>query len=147
MTANVTTRISIAASASEVFEYLTNLKYYLLWNPQITNLSGHGKLKLNSTYSTTSNVLGVTIKSKNVITKFRADKLIQIENKTGLVHYIARFTLKPDRKKTLVICATTVSSESSAFAFAVPVLKLLARRELQTDLQALKLACEHQLLQ
>jgi hypothetical protein len=43
------------------------------------------------------------------------------------------------------VCATTVSSDNKAFAFAAPVLKALARRELQTDMQALKLAVEHHL--
>lgn len=68
-----------------------------------------------------------------------------MENKTGLVRYRAHFQLKSKDDYTLVTCATTVSTDARAFAFAAPILTRLARRELQTDMQALKLAVEHQL--
>jgi uncharacterized membrane protein len=145
MRVNVATKITIAAPAREVFRYLTDLKYTHLWNPQIKQLSSKKVLKLNSTYETTSQVLGITIQSVNVVTKYIPNKELQIENNTGTVHYRANFRLVPKTPKSLVLtCTTTVSSDYKAFAFSGPVLKLLARRELQTDLQALKIAVEHQ---
>ena len=123
--------------------YLTDLRYMHLWNPQVTSLSSRKLLKLGSTYQTTSHVLGITIESANKVTKYIKNKELQIENSTGLVHYSAHFKLSPTaNKKVLLTCSTDVSSDSKAFAFSVPVLKLLARRELQSDLQALKIAVE-----
>ncbi len=147
MKASIVTRITIDSSPAEVFDYLTNYKYYRLWNPQIIETSRFTKLTLHSTYATTSQVLGVTIKSQNIVTKFRSNTFIRIENNTGLVHYVADFSLVTQASKTVVTCSTTVSSKSKAFAFTAPVMKRLAQRELQTDMQALKLACENKLLQ
>src|SRR3569623_842301 len=138
MKANVVTKITIAAEPATVFKYLTDLSYHYLWNPQITSISKKGALKLHSTYQTTSQVLGVTINSSNEVTKYKQFKELQLENNTGTVHYIANFKLIPQRHKTVLVCSTVVSSKSKTFAFAGPVLKQLARRELQTDMQALK---------
>lgn len=145
MNTTIVTRISIAASPAEVFEYLTNLEYHYLWNPQVHSISTKEQLKLGSEFETTSLVLGVKIKAKNVVTKFIPPKEIEMENNIGAVSYHASFRLAPKGKMTMVVLTTTVSTDSHAFAFTVPILKKLARRELQTDMQALKLAVENQL--
>lgn len=59
------------------------------------------------------------------------------------MHYVANFRLQGRGDSTLVTCSTTVTAASAAFAFTAPILKRLARRELQTDMQALKLAVEN----
>jgi polyketide cyclase/dehydrase/lipid transport protein len=125
---------------------LTDLKYHYLWNPQVQSISpSQGKLELDSRYRTTSTVLGVRIASHNHITTFAPNQELEMENTTGLVHYRANFRLLPKGAHTLVICTTTVTADSQAFAFAAPILRRLARRELQTDMQALKLAVEGRL--
>jgi hypothetical protein len=147
MKTSVVTQISIKAKPAEVFEYLTNLKYHYLWNPQVQSLSSAESLKLGSEYESVSLVLGVKIRAKNVVSKFTSSKELELENKTGLVKYRASFRLQRAGSSTLLICSTTVSADSEAFAFAKPVLRMLARRELQTDLQALKIAVENKLNQ
>lgn len=146
MKAKVVTRVSIGATADEVFKYLTDLKYMHLWNPQLKAASSQKVLRLNSTYQTVSIVLGITIEALNMVTEYVPGKLLQVENTTGNIHYLVNFRLtRKNRATTMLTCTTTVWSESLAFAFSTPVLKLLARRELQTDLQALKIAVENQL--
>ena len=146
MIATVVTQITINSSASEVFKYLTDLRYNHLWNPQIKKLSSRKKLKLHSTYETVSKVLGVTVESKNTVTVFKPDAELQLENATGTVQYKANFKLTANGSGGIVLkCTTKVSSDSKAFAFTKPVMTLLARRELQTDLAALKIAVENQL--
>ncbi|MDB5175165.1 MAG: Polyketide cyclase / dehydrase and lipid transport [Candidatus Saccharibacteria bacterium] len=146
MKAKIITKVTISSPSSEVFKYLTDLKYMHLWNPQVKEVSSKKVLELHSTYQTVSQVLGVVIKANNSVTKYSNDQELQIENTTGTVNYVANFKLTPtDNGTTLLICNTTVSSESKAFAFTAPVLKLLARRELQSDLQALKIAVENQI--
>jgi hypothetical protein len=141
--ARVVTKVSIAAEPAAVFKYLTDLKYHYLWNPQLQSIEPITKLKEGSTYKTTSVVLGVRINAKNEVTKFVKDKELELINNTGMVKYRASFKLSPKPHKTEVACSIVVSSDSHAYAFATPVLKLLARRELQIDLQSLKLAVEH----
>ncbi len=146
MKTSVSTQITIKKSNHKVFTYLTDLHYVHLWNPQLRKVSDKKILKLGSSYTSESEILGVKISAINVITKFHEGNELQIENETGTVAYIANFKLKsvsPD--ETTVMLSTTVSSSSKAFAFTLPVLKVLARRELQTDLQALKIAVEHEL--
>ena len=135
--------MTIAAPPAAVFKYLTNLAYHYLWNPQIQYISDDGALHLGSTYQTTSLVLGVKLNSTNLVTKFIPSKEVEIENNTGTVHYCANFRLRPRHKQTIVTCHTIVSADSAAFAFAGPIMRRLARRELQTDMQALKLAVEN----
>lgn len=146
MKANIVTQITVSAPIKEVFRYLTDLKYVRLWNPQVKHVSSKKVLKLHSTYKTVSEVLGITIEAENVVTKYARDAELQIENKTGTIRYTANFRLAPrDKGGVLLVCAATVASYNRAFAFTEPVLKLLARRELQTDLQALKIAVENQI--
>jgi hypothetical protein len=142
----VITQATIHAKQAEVFKYLSDLKYHQLWNPQLLSISSSGKqLELGSEYKTQSQVLGVKIRARNVVTKFENLKELEISNNTGLVQYRANFKLRAKKNGTVLVCTTTVSTDSEAFAFAKPVLKLLARRELQSDMQALKLAVEHNL--
>lgn len=143
--ATIVTRITIAASPAAVFKYLADLKYHHLWNPQLQQLSSYEKLRLHSRYQASSRVLGIKIEMTNSVTRFAPAREMQIENETGAVHYCANFQLRAQGDKTLVTCTTAVSSHAEAFAFAAPVLKALARRELQADLQALKLAVENNL--
>jgi carbon monoxide dehydrogenase subunit G len=145
MQATVKTQIVIRAEPTKIFKYLADLKCHHFWNPQVQSFSSTEALKLGSKYQTESQILGVKIKSNNEVTKFVRDKEIEISNAGGTVKYRANFKLQPKNGGTSVVCATTVSTEGEAFAFAKPVLKLLARRELQSDLQALKLAVEHNL--
>jgi hypothetical protein len=145
MKATITTRVGIAANRTLVFEYLTNLKYHYLWNPHLRNISEHGALKLGSTYNSVSLILGIKIQGLNKVTKFEPLNELEIQNNIGAVHYRARYQITDKDKKTLVTCTTTVSTNGSAFVFTVPILKTLARRELQTDLQALKVAIENRL--
>ena len=145
MKVNVVTKVIIASKPSDVFLYLSDLRYHYLWNPQTQSISSQKKLKLGATYKTVNLVLGVKIQSNNKVTKLVSNKELELENNTGLVHYRAHFWLKSVRGKTQLTCTTEVSADSNAFAFAAPVMKLLARRELQTDMQALKVAVEHKL--
>lgn len=143
--ARVVTRVRIAANRAVVFTYLANLKYHLLWNPHIQSISSKEELQPGSRYQTTSMVLGVKIASDNVVTKLTVPEELEIENNTGTVRYNVNFRLQEQLDHTVVTCSTTVSADSKAFAFTLPILKRLAQRELQTDMQALKVAVENQL--
>lgn len=145
MKANVITKITIQAPSAQVFRYLSDLKYHHLWNPQVLRISQHGKLKLGSSFKSVSLLLGIEVESSNVVTKFAPPKELEIRNSVGMVQYTAHFWLFPAGQKTLVVLTTEVSSHSNAFAFAPPLLKILARRELQADMQALKIAVENNL--
>lgn len=145
MKATIVTKVSIGAQPDLVFEYLTILKYYYLWNPQIRKLSSKKQLQLGSTFNATSMVLGIKIDSHNVVTKYVPSKLFELQNNIGTVHYVANFRLKRIENKTVVVLKTTVSTNSKAFVFTIPLLKQLSRRELQTDMQSLKIAVEHKL--
>jgi hypothetical protein len=145
MKVRITSQITIAAKPDYVFEYLKDLRYHYLWNPQIRMIEPEIKLKIGSIYKTTSVVLGKSIKATNTVTKFTDGRELELENNTGMVHYRANFRLTAKSSKTLVVCNTWVDSDNRAFAFARPVLEILARRELQSDLQALKIAAEHSL--
>jgi hypothetical protein len=145
MEVRVITRITIEAQPSQIFNYLSDLKYHYLWNPQMRKITPVIKLRKGSKYNTESIVLGVRINSSNKVQKFVKNDELEIVNDTGQVHYCVNYKLLPKGKKTQLVCSTVVSTVSGYFSFAKPVLKLLAQRELQTDMQALKLAVENDL--
>ena len=145
MTVKVVSRITIDAPPEEVFKYLADTNFHFLWNPHLQDLSPMGKLKLGSKYKTTSWLLGLRVHGNNQVTKFKPGELFQIENNTGALKYRVNYSLQSSSKSTKLICATEVSAENQAFAFTAAILKLLARRELQSDLKALKIAAEHRL--
>ncbi len=145
MKVRVIAKITISANRSEVFKYLSNLKYHFLWNPHLRSITPQCNVKLGTTYESASLLLGVRIKALNIVTKLLQDKELELHNKTGTIQYAVNYKLQEINKKTKLICITSVSSENEAFAFTEPVLKLLARRELQSDLKALKIAVEQRL--
>jgi len=145
MNTRVTTRVTINATAPRVFDYLAELQYHYLWNPHTETIHPLIRLKHGFEYKATSLLLGMKIRSTNRVTTFVNNKELEIENSTGLLHYNVNYSLSTSGDKTIVRCNILVSADSEAFAFAKPVLKMLARRELQADLQALKLAVEQQI--
>ncbi|MDB5170709.1 MAG: Polyketide cyclase / dehydrase and lipid transport [Candidatus Saccharibacteria bacterium] len=145
MKASVTARLTIAASPSEVFVYLSKLKYHTLWNPQLQRVWPHKTLRLGSKYTSESILLGVKVTAHNTVTAYAKDRKIELKNDTGILHYLVNYKLEPKGKKTLVICNTEVSSDRNSFRLAAPMLRLLARREIQTDLHLLRLIVEENL--
>lgn len=145
MKATFVTKIRVAANQQLVFEYITNLKYHRLWNPQTRNISSKSKLRLGSKFRTTIVVLGIRLHANNIVTKLEAPVEFEMKNMTGTVHYIANMKLKQSFGKTLVTSTTTVSTDSKAFVFTLPIMKRLARRELKTDMESLKVAVENRL--
>ena len=145
MTSSVVSRVSINTTPSEVFRYLTDPEYHFLWNPHLRSMSPRVLLKEGSSYKTSSLLLGIQVTSLNHVTKLAANRELQIENTTGTLKYRVNYSLQPDKKTTLLICTTELSTDGKAFVYTQPILKMLARRELQSDLKALKLAVEKKL--
>jgi hypothetical protein len=145
MKARIKTQITINADAATVFKYLSHTKYHHLWNPQIQAVSPLVQLRAGMVYSVQTLVLGVRTKATNHITKYTQDKELGIQNETGMVQYSAEFHLEQHDKSTLVVCTVKVSTQAKAFAFTKPIMEHLARRELRTDLAALKEAVEQKL--
>jgi hypothetical protein len=61
---------------------------------------------------------------------------------TGLIHYRVNYSLSSNSQQTKIICNTTIETYQKPLHFAAPILSVLAKRELQSDLQALKVAVE-----
>jgi len=145
MKAHVVTKIEIAAKPTDVFAYLQHLKLHKLWNPHMQGTLPDITLEAGMEYHVSSLLFGKKFHSNNQVTKLVAGKELEICNETGMVEYCIRYRLRPQAEGTLLTCSSTVSSESRSFAFAKPILKLLAQRELHIDLQLLKTAVEQQL--
>jgi hypothetical protein len=146
LTTKVTARVSINSKPTEVFKYLKHLKYHFLWNPFLQKLDPISALKTGMKYNSVITILGVKIKSTNKVMTLTSDKELTIENSTGILKYkVCYRLLEKGHSQTSVICTTTVETDNRTFAFSGPVLKVLAQRELQSDLQALKVAVEQQL--
>jgi len=145
MTTKIVSRITIAASPKEVFKYMGDSSYHFLWNPHLHALEPAGPLKLGSRYKTSHVLLGIRTSSRNQVTVFVQDQELQIENHTGILTYVVNYKLQRAGKGTTVVCTTEVTTKGSGFAFSKPILKVLAQRELQSDLKSLKIAVEHKL--
>lgn len=143
MQATIVSRIRIAADQGSVFEYLSNLKLHTLWNPHLRRVSSSRKLRLGSTYKTDSMVLNIKLPAINKVTKFDNPSEIEFTNKTGTFHWRVNYRTTPKNGELLVVCTTTVSTDSKAYVFTIPILKRLARYELQSDMRALKVAVEN----
>ena len=138
--------MSISAPPAAVFAYLADPQLHYLWNPHLRTVSAYGLFKQGSRYSTTSMMLGTKIENDNRITRFEKDSLMEIQSQGGTIEFTVEYRLRPEESMTTVECNTSVTATGKTFAFAKPVLKLLAQRELQSDLQALKIAVEQKLM-
>jgi hypothetical protein len=146
MEVSVVTRVTINASSKEVFCYLSHLKYHYLWNPHLRKITPIVALKRGLRYEVESTLLGMKIGNINKVSKLTKNKEVEIMCQEGPVKYCVNYRLHPMGEKTQVLCTTDVTAASNYFSFAKPVLKSIARHELQTDMQALKLAVEHKLV-
>ena len=142
---HVVAKVTIDASPADVFKYLTNLKYHFLWNPHLRKVSSVKTLKLGTEYRSASMLLGVKVEGRNLVTKFSKNQEFELENKTSLIRYKVNHALRAQGDKTLLTCTTSVYTDNEIFNFAKSVPRLLARRELQADLQSLKIAVEQHL--
>lgn len=142
MKASVAARLTITASPAEVFMFLKEVKCHPLWNTHLNSVSPHRPLKLGSTYTTESTLLGIKVTSLNTVTKFSKNRELEVKNDAGILHYTANYKLTPRGNNTLVTCFTEVMSDKDAFMLAAPMLKMLARREIQADLHLLRAVVE-----
>jgi hypothetical protein len=145
MDVRVVTRITINASAKDVFCYLSNLQYHYIWNPHMRKVKPIAELKRGMVYVSENVLLGVRVTNVNKVAKFSRNKEIELVNNKGQIQYRINYLLVPQEGKTQVVCTTNVTAVSNYFSFAKPALRMIAKRELQTDMQALKLAVEHKL--
>jgi len=148
LTANITSesKITIQASPGEVYKYLSNLKYYYLWNASLRYLSYEGPLKKGVSFDSENIILNKNvIKGHNIVTAIEPNKKIETENKLGMIKYKQMFELKEQAKGTQVINRIDVLTPAQAFGLTTPVLKILAKRELRTDLQTLKIVVENKI--
>lgn len=141
----IVNQILIEAKRSEIFQYLANPNYHFLWNPTLKRISTYDNLQKGSTYKATNHVMGIELITTNVITKFKKNEEVEIVNKSGIIQYRLNFKLLKKGAKVLLINSSELSTISKLFAFSVPVFHLLAKRQLQTQLNALKIAVEHSL--
>jgi uncharacterized protein YndB with AHSA1/START domain len=145
MQVKLTSQVTIDATPSEVFKYLRDPRRHRLWNPHLQSITGNKPFVKGSTYKTTSLLLGVKLVSTNTVTACEPDTLLEIRNAEAALEFRVTYMLEPSTEGTLLKCVTEVASTSHAFAFTRPVLRMLAKRELQSDLQALKIAVEQKL--
>lgn len=140
---SVRTRINIKAPPNDVFKYISETKYFYIWNPALRDITGAKKLGLGKAYDTTSVVLkDLEIKSHNIVVEFQPGKSLGLQNQMGTVKYASVFNLTDKGSHTLLTLKLDIVTESQIFGLTMPVLKRLANRELQTDMQALKIAVE-----
>lgn len=138
MNARVVARVTIKATATQVFDRLVDLESHFLWNPHLQEIAPVMKLKQGAEYTTSSLLLGVRVHSNITVTQLTPRQRLELINDTGTLQYKVVYQLQKHTIGTTVVCTTTISTDKQAFAFTKPILKLLAQRELQTDLQALK---------
>jgi uncharacterized membrane protein len=145
MKVNVKTQVAINAPQEQVFKYLEDLNLHYFWNPHLNSLNPIEKIKKGFEYESKSTVFGVEVVANNRVAKFSRLKEVEIENESGPIHYRINYSLSKKGKQALLTCTTVVSTNSKAFAFTKPIMRLLAQRELQSDLKALKIAAEQKL--
>jgi len=139
-------KIIIKASPREVYKYLSHLKYYYLWNSSLRYLSYEGPLKKGVSFDSENIILHKNvIKGHNIVTAIEPNKKIETENKIGMIKYKQMFQLKEQANSTQVTTKIVVLTPAQTFGLTTPILKILANRELKTDLQALKIVVENKL--
>jgi uncharacterized protein YndB with AHSA1/START domain len=139
----VTIRIEIAAGQAEVFEYLANLKAHKRWNSSLQELSSTERLKLGTTYESTSIVLGKTNISRNRVTEFDEGHELRIQNDSGPLTYDVCYKLEADGGKTIMVCECEISGHVSFFNLAAPLLEYMAETKMEADLNALRVLVEN----
>jgi uncharacterized protein YndB with AHSA1/START domain len=145
MRIELTTRVSIEASAREVFRYLRDPKLHHLWNPHLQSITTDKLLQEGTEYETTSTFMGVSVSGTSVVTELLPNKRIQICSSGAALDSCVCFNVEKVGTMTMVRCVTEVTLTSKAFNFTQPVLRMLAKHEMQSDLHSLKIAVEQKL--
>ena len=93
-------------------------------------------------YRVTNTLFGMKTSGRVRVKKLIRPTRLDLISTTGMLEFTVSYQLAKKGTGTLLTCRTSVSTESKAFAFAKPMMHLLARRELQADLEELKLLVE-----
>ncbi len=139
--------ITIKAEPKDVFKYISQPKYFYLWNPSLRSLSSDKPLKLNSQFESESVILkNISIKSNNTVTDYIEDKKIVFENSFGLIKYKQIYNLKRSRNiYTILKLKVDIITKSQILGLTTPVLTRLANNELKMDLNSLKVVVENKI--
>jgi uncharacterized membrane protein len=144
MKTHVVTKVYIAAPPGEVYRFLTDLQYHPLWNPHLIAVSPKTVLKPDMRYRANSLLFGIKVSGNIRVVNMVEGRELELQNDTGMLRYRVRYRLARKASATQLTCSISVSTESKAFAFARPILSILAERELHSDLNSLKALAEGQ---
>lgn len=139
--------ITIKAAPKDVFKYISQPKYFYLWNPSLRHITNDEPLKINSQFETETVILNnINIKSKNTVTEYEENKKLVLENSFGLIQYKQIYRLEQSRKiYTILRLKVDVITKSQILGLTNPVLKRLANNELKMDLNYLKVVVENKI--
>lgn len=125
---------------------MKELKYHYLWNPHIQKITPITSLSRGLVYKSESILLGVRVKGVNKVIKVIENEEIQLENKAGTIKYQVKYYLsKYQKDKTKLLYTITLNTDNKIFAYSAEIIKILAKQELRSDMQALKIASENRL--
>ena len=142
MLVDVTVSITIAAAPEVIFEWLTDLGRYPLWNAALREVGRKGKMHEGMIVPMKSSVMGKLIESSMEVLRLVPGKDIELINNTGAVPYRAVYRFIPEGKKTEVVLWCQLEPQSRVFQLARPLVESLAKARLSGDLESLKALIE-----
>ena len=142
MLVDVTVSVTIQASPEVIFEWLTDLDRYLLWNAALREVGRRGKMHEGMIVPMKSVVMGKQIESSMEVVRLVPGKDIELLNNTGAVPYRAVYRFIPEGDRTEVVLWCQLEPQSRVFALARPLIESLAKARLSGDLEMIKALIE-----
>lgn len=135
---NVTVSVQIQASPEVIFEWLTDLDRYKLWNDGLTKMGRRGKMHEGMIFSSASTTFGQPSEASIEVRRLVPNQEIELINNTGAVSYRAIYRLIPDEGRTEVVLWLQLEPNSRLVDMAAPMLESVTASRLQGYLETLR---------
>lgn len=142
MLVDVTVSVTIAASPEVVFEWLTDLERYPLWNAALRQVGRRGRMHEGMIVPLKSVVMGREIESSMEVHRMAPGKDLELLNNTGAVPYRAVYRFIPEGNATEIVLWCQLEPQTRLFHMAAPLIEALAKNRLSSDLTTLKALIE-----
>jgi uncharacterized protein YndB with AHSA1/START domain len=128
----------VKADAGRVFELLTDLESHMRWVSGLTYLSARGKIRPGMRYESVNVAMGNSMAGRHEVRQVIERQLVEIESVTGPLASTIQYSVNAINGLTQVQCTFWVTSDHPVFGLATPVLEMLARSRLESDIKNLK---------
>jgi hypothetical protein len=134
--------VDISRSAGEVFEYLTQLEKYPLWQSGMIKVEYEPPLKKGTLAKGWTSNFGIEVEVGVEITGFEPPRRMEVESRLGPLKFVLQYIIEGAGSDSCSLRCVTELETGSTYSIAEPIIADMGQVKLDSDLRSLKILLE-----